>query len=125
MALMPGTERLGRTVGRMNHRNAQDRFIEDVRARQQNTLWLDVMVNGSSVDGPLWRGSPNATKVQRIGIAIFGLAFGCIGAACELGAYEKRELFLALYGLPWQALAARLFLNAFKRNPNSTNAKKR
>jgi hypothetical protein len=82
------------------------------------------MVNSSSVDALLWRGSPNATKVQRVGIAIWGLGFGCLGAFCELVAYERQELFLALFGLPWLALGAKLFLNAFKRNPKPVNARK-
>jgi hypothetical protein len=109
----------------MNHRDSQDQLIEDVRANQRNTLWPDAMVNSSSVDALLWKGSPNATKVQRIGIAIWGLAFACLGAACELGAYEKHELFPAFFGFPWLALGTKLFLNAFKRNPKRVNAKKR
>ena len=109
----------------MNHRDDQAHLIEDVRARQQNTLWPDAMVNSSSVDGLLWKGSQNATKVQRVGVAIWGLGFACIGAVSELGAYEKRELFLAFFGLPWIALGAKLFLNAFKRNPKPVNSRKR
>ena len=31
------------------------------------------MVNSSSVDALLWKGSPKATKVQRVGIVIWGL----------------------------------------------------
>jgi hypothetical protein len=107
----------------MSHRDAQDQLIQDVRARQQNALWPDAMVNSSSVDGLLWKGSPNATKVQRVGIAIWGLAFACIGAVFEMTASEKHELFPILFGLPWLALGARLFLNAFKRNPKHTKAK--
>jgi len=108
----------------MNRRDAQDHLTEDVRARQQDVLWPDAMVNSSSVDALLWKGSPNATKVQRVGIAIWGLAFACIGAVSEMGAYEKRELFLALFGLPWLALGAKLCFNAFKRNPKPVRAKK-
>jgi len=109
----------------MNRRDAQDHLIQDVTARQKNTLWPDAMVNSSSVDALLWRGSPNATKVQRIGIAIWGLCFACLGAVGELGAYEKHELFLLLFGLPWLALGTKIFLNAFKRNPRPDNVKKR
>jgi hypothetical protein len=112
-------------VGRVSHRDDQDRLIKDLRARQQNTLWPEAMVNSSSVDALLWKGSPNATRVQRIGIAIWGLAFACIGAACEMGAWEKHEPFLMFFGLPWLALGAKLTFNAFKRSHKPTKAKKR
>ena len=100
-------------------------MIEDVRARQRNTLWPDAMVNSSNVDGLLWKGSPKATKIQRIGIAIWGLAFACVGVVFEMIACEKHELFPVFFGLPWLALGIKLFINAFKRNPGPTKAKKR
>ena len=108
----------------MNRHNAQDHLIEDVRERQQNVIWPRAMINSNSVDSLLWKGSLNASKVQRVGIGIWGLAFLCVGAVCELGAYEKRGLFLAFFGLPWLALGTRIFLNAFKRNPKRVTAKK-
>ena len=107
----------------MKRRDAQDHLIEDVRARQENVLWPRAMVNSTSVDALLWKGSPNATKVQRIGIGIWGLCFFCLGTVCEFGAYEKDELFLAFFGLPWLALGTKIFLNAFKRNPKPVTAK--
>ncbi len=82
------------------------------------------MVNSSSVDALIWRGSPNATKVQRAGIAIWGLAFACVGAFLEVVASEKRELFPMFCGLPLLALGARLLFNAFKRNPKLMKATK-
>jgi hypothetical protein len=109
----------------MTHRDSQERLIEDVTASQRNTLWPDAMVNSSSVDALLWKGSPKATRVQRIGIAIWGLTFVLIGSACEMGAYERQDLFLMLFGLPCLALGTKLFLNAFKRSPKPMKAKKR
>ncbi len=46
-------------------------LLEEVSRRQRNTLWPDAMVNSSSVDALLWKGSPKATKVQRVGIVIW------------------------------------------------------
>jgi hypothetical protein len=108
----------------MNHRDSQDHLIEDVRASQGNTLWPEAMVNSSSVDALLWKGSPKATKVQRIGIAIWGLTFASLGAFFELLASEKHEPFLVFFGLLWLALGAKILLNAFKRNPKPMKAKK-
>jgi hypothetical protein len=113
-----------RIVGRVNHRDDQDHLIEDMRARQQNTLWPDAMVNSSSVDELLWKGSPKATKVQRIGIAIWGGTFALLGVVFEMIASQKDELVPAVLGLPLLALGTKLFLNAFKRNPKPAKAKK-
>ena len=108
----------------MNHRDSQDHLIEDVRASQRNTLWPDAMVNSSSVDALLWKGSPTATKVQRIGIAIWGLTFACFGTFFEMIASQKHQPFLIFFGLLWLALGTKLFLNAFKRTPKPTTTKK-
>lgn len=109
----------------MNHRDPQDHLIEDVKPSQRNTLWPDAMVNSSSVDGVLWKGSPKATKVQRIGIAICGLTFALLGVSFELIASQKNELVPAFLGLLLLALGTKLFLNAFKRNPKPAKEKRR
>ena len=107
----------------MNDREDQDPVIEDVRARQRNTAWPDAMVNSSSVDALLWKGSAGATKVQRVGIAIWGLTFALLGVAFEMIASQKDELVPALFGLPWLAVGIDILLNAFK-NPKSAKARK-
>jgi len=107
----------------MKYRDPADHLIEDVRASQRNTLWRDAMVNSSSVDGLLWKGSPKATRVQRAGIAIFGLTFALLGAGFEVIASEKHELFPAFFGLLWLALGTKLVLNAFKRSPKPSKTK--
>jgi hypothetical protein len=111
-------------IERMNRHDPQDQMIEDVKASQQNLVWPDAMVNSGSVDELLWRGSPKATKVQRIGIAIWGMGFACVGIALVSLAYEKHNLIPALLGLLSLALGARLFRNAFKRCVNVARAKK-
>jgi hypothetical protein len=108
----------------MDHRDPQDHLIEDARASQRNTLWPDAMVNSRSVDALLWKGSPKATKVQRVGIAIWGLTFACLGISFEMIASQKHELFPMFFGFLWLVVGIKLFLNAFKRNPKPTSAKK-
>jgi hypothetical protein len=49
--------------------------MEDIHARQRNIVWPDTLRNGRRVDAFLWRGSPDATPVQRIGAWLFGLAY--------------------------------------------------
>jgi hypothetical protein len=55
------------------------RFMEDIHGRQRNTVWPDTVRNGRAVDAFLWRGSPNATRAQRIGACLFGLHFVGLG----------------------------------------------
>jgi hypothetical protein len=49
-----------------------ERFRSYVEAKQRNIDWPDAMLNSSSVDALLWRGSPHLTKIQRAGILVFG-----------------------------------------------------
>lgn len=51
--------------------------LSEIEARQRNTVWPDTLRNGALVDAFVWRGSPNATYIQRIGTALFGLLFLC------------------------------------------------
>jgi len=99
----------------MNRPNNQDVLIEDVKASQRNTLWPDAMVNSSSVDALILKGSAKATQVQRVGIAIWGLTFVCLGVVFECVAFEKGEAFSVFIGLLFLALGTTVFLNAFKR----------
>ena len=48
-----------------------------IEARQRNIVWPDTLRNGALVDAFLWKGSPDATPTQRIGIALFGFLFLC------------------------------------------------
>ena len=57
----------------------KSRFSEEIKASQENVLWPNVVRNSRRSDALLWRGSPDATLVQRIGICLFGLAFFGIG----------------------------------------------
>jgi hypothetical protein len=92
--------------------------LEEVERRQRNTLWPDAMINSSSVDALLWKGSPKATKVQRVGIVIWGLAFLSIGAYfLFVLASEQHSPMAAVLGLLGLALGTRITLNAFKRQP--------
>src|SRR5580700_964371 len=77
VTLLVGKEFKGRG-SRVKSKNPS-RFLDDVRAKQRNTVWPDTIRNGRSVDRLLWKGSPNATRVQRIGIAIFGMVFLILG----------------------------------------------
>ncbi len=57
------------------------RLREDVELRQRNTIWPDTVRNAAKVDGFLWKGSPTATKVQRVGAFICGMGLVLIACA--------------------------------------------
>jgi hypothetical protein len=65
----------GRVEGIMlkNDGRFHDRLNDEIRSRQRNTLWPDVLKNSFAVDVLLWHGSRNASRVQKIGAIIFGV----------------------------------------------------
>ena len=60
-------------------RKLLNRFIDDVKGRQENLLWPNTLVNSKNVDRLLFKGSPNPTLVQRIGAWLFGLLYIGLG----------------------------------------------
>ena len=96
--------------------NPHAQLLEDVERRQRNTLWPDAMVNSSSVDALLWKGSPKATKVQRVGMVVWGLTFLSLGVFFVFVlAPEQHSPMMAILGLFGLALGTRITFNAFKR----------
>jgi hypothetical protein len=109
-----------------SHHDQHSRLLEEVKSRQRNTVWPDTMVNGVRVDALLWKGSPKATKVQRIGMAIWGLTFSALGIFFTfVQAPELHSPLLAVMGLFVLALGARVTFNAFRRKPKSGSVKER
>ena len=84
------------------------------------------MTNSSSVDALLWKGSPKASRVQRVGIVIWGLTFLSIGVFFVFVlAREQHSPICAVVGLLIMALGTRITRNAFKRQPKERKLKKR
>jgi hypothetical protein len=52
-----------------------ENLVDDVEFKQRNTTWPDAMVNASSADELMWKGSSRITKVQRVGVGLVGLFF--------------------------------------------------
>jgi hypothetical protein len=92
-----------------------DAFIEEVKDQQRNTLWPDTFRNGHSVDAFLWKGSPDAPLVQRIGACIFGLTFILGGLGWLDVAYEKHWRVFGVLSIAWFFVGARLIRNGFSR----------
>lgn len=93
----------------------QDRFVEEIEAKQRNTVWPDTMKNGRSVDEFLWKGSPDAPLVQRMGAWIFGMFFMLGGSAWFDAAYEKHDRVLGVISLLPFFIGVKVFLNGFRK----------
>jgi hypothetical protein len=77
------------------------------------------------VDAFLWKGSPDATPIQRAGSAIFGLSFLAAGFTFAYMAVSRGgsgpSLFIMLFGLFWVVIGGKLLGNAFvikSKKPN-------
>ena len=74
----------------------------------------------------LWKGSPKARKVQRIGIAIWGLTFLALDTFFTFAqAPELHSPLLAITDLLLLALSARVTFNAFRRKAKPGSVKER
>ena len=112
----------------MSHRRDLDKFIDEFRARQQNSSFPDTVRNGRSVDFFLWKGSPNPSLVQRIGAWMFGFVFmGFGGVFFSVAVTERVEngfsfavVFLVAMSLAAVLLGIRVFRNGFPKRAKPT-----
>ncbi len=92
---------------------------DDVRARQRNTIWPDTLRNETTFLGFLWNGSPTATPVQRVGIALIALIFFLIPALLLLYVMahtdsEMSRFVPVAFALLTLAIGCKLLRNAFR-----------
>ena len=52
-----------------------DSVIDDLKTKQRNLTWPDVLRGSRSIDEFLWKGARDAPMVQRIGAIILALAY--------------------------------------------------
>jgi len=106
----------------MTHEHEPDPFIDEIRAKQRNVVFPDTVRNGRSVDAFLWFGSPNPTRVQRMGAWLVGSAFVCLGLPFIFIAARARDAgdwagywLVLLISLAFVLLGIRIFRNGFPR----------
>lgn len=87
----------------------------DWRARQQNLTWPNTRKNGRSVDEFLWKGSPNATLVQRAGVLLIGGFFACAGIAFFVNSWSHGEKVGVLISLIPLGGGLKVASNAFRK----------
>jgi len=103
---------------RPHHQEGHAELLAEVESRQRNIVWPDTMRNSRGMDELLWKGSLTATKVQRVGIAVWGLLFLSLGLffMFVLGP-EQHSIMEVVFGLLLVALGTKISLNAFMRKP--------
>jgi hypothetical protein len=102
------------------HRKRDD-FIEEAKGRQRNIVFPDTVRNARSVDAYLWRGSPDAPLVQRIGAWLFGLTFIGIGALFFNIGYWDRSFVYNLLAILSVLVGLKIFLNGCKRRKRTNS----
>jgi hypothetical protein len=93
----------------------RESLIEEIKAKQRNTVWPDAFVNSKGVDEFLWKGSPDAPLVQRVGAWIFGLTFILFGLIFVDIAYEKHFGLFGVLSIIWFLVGGKVFLNGFNK----------
>jgi hypothetical protein len=95
---------------------SRKKLIEEMKAKQSNTVWPGPMINSRGVDEFLWRGDPDAPLVQRMAAWIFGIFFIVVGGLGWLDiAYQKHWRAFGLLSIVWFYVGGRVFLNGFRR----------
>jgi hypothetical protein len=108
-----------------------EKLANEVEFRQRNTTWPDAMVNASNADELMWKGSRRITKVQRIGVGLFGLVFLFLGVLFVLGGVGitnmsdgNFSLMEVLFGLASGGVGCKLLWNSIRKNELSKSAGK-
>jgi hypothetical protein len=104
------------------HKHPIEKLVDDVEFKQRNTTWPDTMVNASKVDEVLWKRSRHITKIQRVGVALLGLAFVLCGI-WFIGNVDLGGRLSVLFGTVSLLIGAKLLWNSVRKNAPKKNRK--
>jgi hypothetical protein len=98
------------------HKHPIEKLVDDVEFKQRNTNWPDVMVNASSADELMWKGSRRITKVQRVGVGLFGLVFFLSGISL-LTSFPRDGWWIAIpISTGFALVGCKLLWNSVRKN---------
>ena len=92
----------------------RNREIEELRAKQENTVFPDTGRNSKNVDAYFLLGNPNAPLVQRVGAWIFGAFFLLSGVVFGDVALRDHAWGVAIYSIVGFLLGGRIMLSGFR-----------
>jgi hypothetical protein len=94
-----------------------EKLVDEVEFRQRNTTYPDLIVNASGSDELMWKGSPRMTRVQRVGVGIFGLVFLLAGVSIVNEIYGRGDWWLSIpIGLAFAGVGCKLLWNSIRKN---------
>ncbi|SNT15108.1 hypothetical protein SAMN05421770_104408 [Granulicella rosea] len=92
-----------------------DAYIEAVKDQQKSVLWPDVLRGGRSVDELFWKGARDAPLIQRIGVAIFALAYLAVAVVFVSIAIEQASWAACLFAALLFGVGAWFVRNALRK----------
>ena len=98
--------------------------VREFLAEQRNVARSETLLRSHGAEEPLFKGSPNAPLVQRIGAFVFGLFFILAGVVFLTLGFQRYSLILGLFAIGWFLVGGRVLWNAFRRpEAKSSNRK--
>jgi hypothetical protein len=98
-----------------NPKHPIEKLVDNIEFKQRNTTWPDAMVNARTVDELLFKGSRRITRVQRVGVAILGLAFILCGIFF-IGSLGDSRLLEVLFWTVCLLLGFKFLWNSIRKN---------
>src|SRR5579862_3192270 len=98
-------------------------FVDDIRAKQRNTVWPDPMVNARGMDEFLFKGSRNPATVQPVGAWIVACGFLGPGVVILGMSFKEGSLIGIGFGLACLLIGIKVFRNGFRRSSRDSKSK--
>jgi hypothetical protein len=107
------------------HGQDTDEMLKEIDRKQGAVEWPETLEAGRSVDEFLWKGDPKATRVQRVGLVIFGVGFlflFVIAVVLTVVGRDWPDIIGGLViGTPSGIFAFRFLRNAFRRTSHRSS----
>src|ERR1700733_9555823 len=92
----------------------RDSEIDEVNAKQKNTVFPDTIRNSSGVDAYFLRGDPKAPIAQRVGAWVFGALFLLCGVVFANFTLKTHSWAVAIYSIVGFLVGGRIIASAFR-----------
>jgi hypothetical protein len=101
-----------------------EQLAADIERKQCNTTFPNAMINASDADALMWHGSPRITKVQRVGVGIFGAFFFLAGIIMAREIYDRGSWPEYVVAAAFTFAGCKLLWNSIRKNAPSIEAAK-
>jgi hypothetical protein len=101
-----------------------EQLTADIEQKQRNTTFPDLMINASDADALMWHGSPRITKIQRVGVGLFGITFLIAGIGMVSDAHRHGSWLECVVAAPFIGGGGKLLWNSIRKNAPSIETAK-